>query len=362
MRRLSPAFLTIIMLGVVALLVAMYFGKKLLATAEPVVDDPLLNIPMALSDLKPGTEITEAHLGLGKARTSKMTRDVVRTNRVLVGRVVKNTIRAAEPISTLDLYPPGEHPPLEVGEGMRAVTVPLGSNTSIVDGLVDPGQFVDVHFTPNSYPTLTETGGMTMTMFKGVKVIAINGRSANAQASSRGGNSVTLELSPEQSNIILLAQNKGELNLTYTPEGRGTGVVAVDDEDRAFFNQILGIEQPEEESIGPPFVTEIFSGTGRRVQTFRDGMRSDRYAIDHYDYHRGRGRYGRYGGYGVGDRPPAVPDFESYGSGGYLSVPSGAAQGPGNNNAPANNQRPGNSPATNGAGRGEGSGPAPFST
>jgi pilus assembly protein CpaB len=270
-RRLSPAMLTMMMLGVVGLLVAMYFGKRLLATQELPPPDPVVNVPMALTDLRPGTRITEAHIGQGRARESGLTRDIIRSNRVVIGRVVKNPITAAEPISTTDLYPPGESPPLEVAEGMRAVTIPVGEATAAVSGLVQVGQYVDIHFTPSGIPGDDDTGGLIMTLFKGVKILAINGIAVGGTSAGRGASNVTLELTPQQANIILLARDRGVLNLTYTPDGKGTGVIAVEDENRATLNEILNLApRPEPE---PPFVTEFFEGTSRGVYQFRDGMR-----------------------------------------------------------------------------------------
>ncbi|WP_437206475.1 Flp pilus assembly protein CpaB [Planctomicrobium sp. SH664] len=269
MRRLSPALLTMGMLGVIGLLVAMYFGKKLLAREE-APQDPVVNVPMALAELKPGTRITEAHLGLGPIRQSKLTRDIVKTNRVLLGRIVKSPIASAQPISTNDLYPPGEGPPLALEPGMRAVTISLSSD----DG-VQPGQYVDVHFIPSSYPDSDDNGGLILTLFKGVKVLAKNGLSTGTSSSSRGTTTVTLELTPEQANIVLLAKDKGSLSLVYTGEGKGTGVVAVGDENRATLYQILGIgPKPEEPAPTPPFTTEIYPGASREVIRFKDGVRS----------------------------------------------------------------------------------------
>lgn len=271
MRRLSPAMLTMMMLGVVGLLVAMYFGKRLLATQELPPPEPVVNVPMALTDLRPGTRITEAHIGLGRARESGLTRDIIRSNRVVIGRVVKNPITAAEPISTTDLYPPGESPPLEVADGMRAVTIPVGEATAAVSGLVQIGQYVDVHFTPSNISADDDTGGLIMTLFKGVKILAINGIAVGGTSAGRGANNVTLELTPQQANIILLARDRGVLNMTYNPEGKGTGVIAVEDENRATLNEILNLPpRPEPES---PFVTEFFEGTSRGVYQFRDGIR-----------------------------------------------------------------------------------------
>lgn len=268
MRRLSPALLTMGMLGVVGLLVAAYVGKRLLAREEGPPQDPIVNVPMALTDLTPGTRITEAHVAMGRSKESKVTRDVVRTSRVLVGRVVKNAITAAQPISTLDLYPPGVDAPLNMeSPDNRAVVVPLGSATAAT-----VGQYVDVHFTPSSDPDANVTGGQILTLFKGVKILQMSGSSSGGRSQT-----VTLELTREQANIILLAKDRGTLNLVYTPEGKGTGGVAVNDADRATLYQILGYNPKPAPEPEKPFQTELFSGSGRRVHTFRDGMRADDY-------------------------------------------------------------------------------------
>jgi len=325
-KRLSPALLTIIMLGVIGLLVTLYFGKKLLfANTAPAVE-PRINIPMALTNLEPGTKITEMHIALGPAAPSKLSKDIVRTNRIVVGRVVKNRIEGSTPISTDDLYPSGEGPAPEIAVGMRAVTVPLAGLTGNV---IQPGHYVDVHFTPTRVPNANQTGGLTMTLFKGVKVQALNGNTVGTDARGRT-NDVTLELTPEQTNIILLAKDKGALNLVYTPEGKGFGNVALDNADRATLDQILGIAPPEEEEAkDPPYVTEVFSGAGRRMQSFRDGLRADRYAIERFDYNNRNNNNGwggnGYNNYGNWGNNAPMPDFEFRGrsGGGYFSVPSG---------------------------------------
>ena len=314
------------MLGVVGLLVAMYVGKKLLASAEPEPVNNIRVVPMALSDLKPGTLISDAHVADGKALTSKLTRDIVLTDRVLIGRVVKNQITAAQPISTFDLYPPGETPEPTVAPGMRLVTVPMGDSASL--SMIRPGNYVDVHFTPANVEGLGRTGGgMTMTMFKGVRVQAINGNSVAAPA-GRGAGNVTLELTKEQANIILLAKERGDLSLVYNPDGKDHGVVTLEDEGRATLYEILGItEETPPEQADPPHVTEIYSGAGRRLQEFREERRADLYAIENYDYYRngrtdlGRNDFSRYG------RQVPYPDFELRGGGNASGLGSTRSSG-----------------------------------
>jgi pilus assembly protein CpaB len=223
---------------------------------------------MALTDLEPGTRVTDAHLGMGRSRQSKITRDIVQSNRALIGRVVKNKITSAQPISTNDLYPPGQGIPLALEPGMVAVTVPLSAPMA-----AKTGQFVNVHFLPMNDPEMLQNGGRIMTLFKGVKVLELT----SVVGGARNAVNVTLELTPEQSNIMLLAKDKGQITMVYTPEGRGTGGVAVSDQDRATLYEILGYVPKPTVKPTPPFMTELFPGKDRNVLQFRDGVRTDNY-------------------------------------------------------------------------------------
>ncbi len=273
MRYLTPARVTFLMLAVVATLVGAYVAKKLFAADEPVAEVRTRNVPMAIADIEPGTEITEAHLGLGPIREENLAPDILLNNRVIVGRVAKVRIPRATPIQASQLFAPGERPPLAVSPGHRAVSVRLGDSPAVLDGLVRPGQFVDVHLTPSQGGNDERLrGGMTLTLFRGVKVLALN-RSSRSGASQRRVNSVTLELTPRQANVLILAQSRGDITLTYNPEGAGSGDVAAENEDRAFLEEILGLEplpQPPQ-----PFVTETYRGSRRDELRFRDGKRVD---------------------------------------------------------------------------------------
>jgi pilus assembly protein CpaB len=100
-------------------------------------------------------------------------------------------------------------------------------------------------------------------------VLAINRSQSSSSAVGRGANRVTLELTPAQANILLLARDRGDINLTYRPDGPGSGGVDVGDENRAFLDEILG--------LAAPFMTEIYAGAGRTANTFESGrlLRSD---------------------------------------------------------------------------------------
>jgi pilus assembly protein CpaB len=254
------------MFGVLGLLVVGYVAKNLLAVQEKKVVSPKRDIPMAITDISPGTVITDRHLGMGKIDVSQLTAEMLLTNRVIVGRVARTPLKAAHPIKANQLYQPGELPPLELSPGMRAVSILVGDSASMVDGMVKPGDHVDVLFTVAQADAAMQ-GGVTMRLFEGVKILAVN-RSLTQSSIDRGGNLVTLELTETQSNIIVLAKDKGKLTLTYNPNGKGSGGLALSNAERITLYDILGLVPPGKPK--EPTLTEIFRGTARSTTYYDD--------------------------------------------------------------------------------------------
>ncbi|MEX0702853.1 MAG: Flp pilus assembly protein CpaB [Planctomycetales bacterium] len=277
--RFTPAKVTLLMFAVIGGLIAAYVGKKLLATEEPPVEVRTRNIPSPIANLEPGTVVSAAHLGIATVREDQLEPDMLLNNRVIVGRIVKKAIQPLHPIRAADLYGPGEFPPLIVEPGSRVVSIALREPVEMVDGLVAPGQYVDVHFTPTNFTNDERfRGGFTMTLFKGVKLLAIN-RSVRQGGVDQPGTTVTFELTPPQANVILLAREKGTITLSYTSDQRkGDGGVAVASEDRATLEEILGLAPIPEPD--PPQYSEIYRGTGRSGLRFRDGRLDDGVPVD----------------------------------------------------------------------------------
>ncbi len=131
---------------------------------------------------------------------------------------------------------------------MRAVSVSFSPRGSFVGGLLRAGQYVDVHLTPQlNDPTDTRfRGGLTITLLGGVRVLAVAGGGSGADSISTDSiSTVTLELTPEQANMLILAREKGEIALSYNPDGKGRGGVAVKNQDRATMDEILGLNRPD---------------------------------------------------------------------------------------------------------------------
>jgi pilus assembly protein CpaB len=274
MKLLTPARVTLLMLLIVGGLVAAYVAKNLAGADEKPSTIPTRTVPMAISDLKPGTVVTDAHLGVGRMAVAELGEHpgMLLESRAIVGRVVKQEIQAGTPITSDQLYQPGELPPLSVTKGMRAVSVPLKDAVALVDGRITPGQFVDVHLTPavDTANRARFRGGITITLFKGVRVLAMS--TGGGRALGRGpGSSVTLELTPGQANIMILASARGEITLSYNPDGPGNGGVGVNREDRATLDEILGLSTPRDDS----FTAESYKGTTRSTLRFQNGRRVD---------------------------------------------------------------------------------------
>ncbi|HEV7998707.1 MAG TPA: Flp pilus assembly protein CpaB [Planctomycetaceae bacterium] len=282
MRRLTPAGVSTLMVLVVGLLVTAYFAKLMRAedalsqaAAQAQVID-IRNVPVTICALEPGTVITAAHLGTNRVRAETLPSDTLLQDRALVGRAVKERIAAGSAVRANQLYAPGEVPQPNVSRGMRAVTITLTQQAAPINGLLKAGRFVDVYLTPRidsaSDPRLR--GGMTLTLFRGVRLLSITPGEPSDDPSSLA----TLELTPEQSAALILAREKGHLALSYNPEGKGNSGIALKNSDRATFDEILGIPATRAAptttgptAVGPAptvFTAEVYKGTARSTQRF----------------------------------------------------------------------------------------------
>ena len=296
--KLTPWLLTLVAFAVICLMAVTFFFKKLWAT-EVVQTPPIpaRTMPMAITEIEPGTVITMKHIGNGPiGADTKLAPDTIRSLDSLVGRIARERIPSAVPLQGSMFYAVGDYPSLQIQDGMRAVPITIDDATAVLSGMIKPGQFVDVHMTTDaggssgSAVRLQSTGGsmalgsgvganrsgMTVTLFKGVKVVAVS-RAGGATSSLQGGGtsqSVTLELDEDQARRMLLAQRNGSIALTYNPVGSGTnGIEIKSEENRVTVEQLLGLsKEPEPKK---PFKTEHYHGGGRSTSYWNDGERID---------------------------------------------------------------------------------------
>ncbi|MFW2852888.1 Flp pilus assembly protein CpaB [Sphingomonas sp. TX0543] len=139
----------------------------------------------------------------------------------VVGTVVRNAITAGQPITQGALVKPGDRGFLAaaLGPGMRAVTVPVSTQTSVA-GFIFPGDRIDLLLTQ------TVTGGgdgpplrTSETIMRNLRVLATDQRTTD-EKDEKGNtivhtfSTVTIEATPKIAEEIAVAQTVGSLSLS----------------------------------------------------------------------------------------------------------------------------------------------------
>ncbi len=280
MKNLTPAKMILLVVLAFGGMIGLFVVKRLMAVEPPPKKALTRTVPLALADLKPGQLITDKHIGMGPWPADDVKGDMLLSSAAPVGRIVKEAIKAATPFHGKALYSHGEKPPLSVSSGYQAVTLKVTDNTQILSGLIKAGDHVDIKFTLKEAqmrddPRIQKLGGLTMTLLKGVQVLAINTDFLNATLQP-SANSITLEVHEADANLLLLAMAKGDLTFTFTEKRNESGrsAIALKDSDRATLEELLGLdplpEPPSPKQVEPPQVTDVYRGSGRNTLYFRD--------------------------------------------------------------------------------------------
>ena len=134
----------------------------------------------------------------------------------LVGAVVREPILANEPMTDRKLVRSGSAGIMAITleSGMRAMSVPLSAE-SAAGGFILPGDHVDV-VESRQLEGAAQGGGkhvLAATVMKNVKVLAIDQNLSAPKGSSVVGATATLELNPQQAEVLIQAKSQGEITL-----------------------------------------------------------------------------------------------------------------------------------------------------
>jgi pilus assembly protein CpaB len=132
----------------------------------------------------------------------------------LVGKVVRHTVMAGQPVAQGALIGPGENGFLAaaLGPGMRATTISL-SDTSGIAGFLFPGDRVDVILTQEvsgEGPALRTSE----TIVRNLRVLAVDQRMDDTSTEAKVGRTATLEVTPKLAEKIAVAETIGTLSLS----------------------------------------------------------------------------------------------------------------------------------------------------
>jgi pilus assembly protein CpaB len=204
------------MLGV--MLVARYL------TSVQAFTKNLGNVVVAKTEIQLGQRITADQLALASIPNSSAAEGAFQKLDQVVGRVAITPIGVRETVTKMKLAPEGVGAglPAVIGEGYRAMTVKVDDVVG-VSGFVMPGSFVDVVavILPAGQQGAEGQGPISKIVLQNIKVLA-NGDKMDSPDKPRetsGAKAVTLQVTPEQVEKLVLAANEGKLQLVMRNYG-----------------------------------------------------------------------------------------------------------------------------------------------
>ena len=190
---------------------------RYLATVQAYTKD-LSNVVVARTEIPLGAKITAEQLTLAPIPNGSAPEGAFRKLDEVVGRVSITAIGVREPITNLKLAPAGLGAGLSavIPEGYRAMTVKVDDVVG-VSGFIMPGSFVDVVaiINPLSQKDVEAKGPVSKIVLQNIKVLASGPKidSPENQREPTSVKAVTLQVTPEQAEKLVLAANEGKLQL-----------------------------------------------------------------------------------------------------------------------------------------------------
>jgi pilus assembly protein CpaB len=212
-KRLILALAGAVVCGLLGVLAV----TRYLSSVEAFTKD-LGNVVVAKQEIPLGTKITADQLTLASIPNGSAPDGVFRKIDQVVGRVAIQAIGVRETITTMKLAPEGTGGGLSavIPEGYRAITVKVDDVVGI-SGFVMPGSYVDVVavITPTAREGVQSEGPISKIVLQRIKVLASGPKidSPENQREPTNVKAVTLMVTPEEAEKLVLAANEGKLQL-----------------------------------------------------------------------------------------------------------------------------------------------------
>lgn len=218
-KRLIIALAGAVLCGVLGVMLV----TRYLSNVQAYTRD-LGNVVVAKVAIPLGEKITEEKLTLASMPNGSAPEGVFRKVDDVVGRVAITPIGVREPVTTLKLAPEGVEGGLSavIPEGYRAMTVKVDDVVG-VSGFVMPGSYVDVVavIVPPTVQNTQSQGPISKIVLQHIKVLASGPKldSPDNQREPTSVKAVTLQVTPEQAEKLVLAANEGKLQLVMRNYG-----------------------------------------------------------------------------------------------------------------------------------------------
>jgi len=208
----KKALIVLSLAAIFGLLTAALVHRTLRTGSSAQAGQKTRKVVVAAMKLGLGTQIKAEHLSLAEWPESLLPRGTFTEVEKLVGRVTIAEIFPGEPILDTRLAPEGSAAglPAIIPPGMRAMTVKVDEVIGVA-GFVAPGTYVDV------VGTVVEGAGqnaISRVILQNVKVLA-SGQRMETQKDGQAVEvkTVTLQVTPEEAEVLALASNAGKLQL-----------------------------------------------------------------------------------------------------------------------------------------------------
>ena len=211
-KRLILALTGAVLCGLLAVMLV----TRYLSNVQAYTRD-LNNVVVAKSEIPLGAKITIEQLALAPIPNGSTPEGAFRKLELAVGRVAVTPIGVREPITNMKLAPEGVGAGLQavIPEGYRAMTVKVDDVVG-VSGFVGAGSYVDVVavIVPVNQTSASQ-GPISKIVLQNIKVLASGGKidSPDNQREPVRVNVVTLQVTPQQAEKLVLAANEGKLQL-----------------------------------------------------------------------------------------------------------------------------------------------------
>ena len=263
-----PKGMTYMAVAVVAGLLATFGIHRYVVNKTRVVQAPTGMVAVATDDIAPGTAITGGSLKLVSWPQELIPPQCAAALNQVEGRVVTFPISSGEPIMFSKLAPVGTAAGLSslLNESKRALTVRVDDVTGVA-GFLHPRDRVDV-LADMKLKGVDEN--YSKVILQDITVLSIGQIWQQTEDDKpKVVNAVTLELTPEQTEIVNLASNEGKIRLAL----RGGGNKAtVETSGVAISNLFAGMMKPPpatmpQKEAKPEKCVEVIKGCERSKAT-----------------------------------------------------------------------------------------------
>jgi pilus assembly protein CpaB len=211
-KRLIMALTGAVLCGLIGVMLI----TRYLSNVQAFTKD-LGNVVVAKAEIPLGEKITAEQLALAPIPNGSLPEGVFRKMDEVVGRVAITPIGMRETITNMKLAPAGTGAGLSavIPEGYRAMTIKVDDVVG-VSGFIMPGSFVDIVaiIVPVSQAGAMN-GPISKIVLQNIKVLASGAKidSPENQRQPSEVKAVTVQVTPEQAEKLVLAANEGKLQL-----------------------------------------------------------------------------------------------------------------------------------------------------